>query len=63
MYLMMVLVCLGIAVMLSEAWILILTPVLVVTIYHIAIKHEEVYLEDVFGDSYRDYRKSVRRWI
>lgn len=63
MYLMMVFVCLGFGVMLSEAWIVILTPVLAITLYHIAIKHEEAYLEQVFGDSYRDYKKSVRRWI
>ncbi len=63
MYLMMVLVCLGFGVMLSEAWIVILTPVLAVALYHIAIKHEETYLEAVFGDSYREYRKAVRRWI
>jgi len=63
MYLMMVLACLGFAIVFSEPWILILTPVLVVALYHIAIKHEEVYLEEVFGDSYLHYKKMVRRWI
>lgn len=63
MYLMMLLVCLGFATILSESWILILTPVLAIALYHIAIKHEEAYLEEVFGDSYRDYKKLVRRWI
>ncbi len=63
MYLMMVLVCLSCAVVLSEAWLFLLTPVLGFALFHIAIKHEETYLAQKFGDSYRDYKKSVRRWI
>ncbi|MGI9261340.1 MAG: methyltransferase [Woeseiaceae bacterium] len=63
MYLMMVLVCLGVAIMLSEAWLVIFTPALAIALYQIAIKHEEAYLEGVFGDSYLNYKKSVRRWI
>jgi len=63
MYLMMLLVCIGFAVILSEPWILILTPVLAIVLYHIAIKHEEAYLEDKFGESYCTYKKTVRRWI
>ena len=63
MYLMMMLVNLGFAVVLSEAWILILMPILSLVLYHIAIKHEEVYLEEKFGESYRAYKQSVRRWI
>ena len=63
MYLMMVLVCAGFAIILSEAWILILTPVLAFALYHIAIKHEEQYLADKFGDSYLNYKKNVRRWF
>lgn len=63
MYLMMMLVNLGFAVILSEAWIVVMMPILTLVLYHIAIKHEEVYLEDQFGDSYRAYKKSVRRWI
>ncbi len=63
MYLMMLLVNLGFAVILSEAWIVILMPALALVLYHIAIKHEEVYLEEKFGDSYRAYKETVRRWI
>jgi len=63
MYLMMMLVNLGFAIILSEPWILILMPALAVVLYHIAIKHEEVYLEEKFGESYRAYKGSVRRWI
>lgn len=63
MYLMMLLVCAGFSVILAEIWILILTPVLAMVLYLIAIKHEEKYLEEKFGDSYRAYRNTVRRWL
>ena len=63
MYLMMLNVCVGFAIVFSEIWILILTPMLALVLYHIAIKHEEVYLEEKFGESYRAYKNSVRRWI
>jgi protein-S-isoprenylcysteine O-methyltransferase Ste14 len=63
MYLMMVLFCIGFAVILSDVWILILTPVCGWLIYCLAIRHEEVYLEEKFGDSYREYKGRVRRWI
>lgn len=63
MYLMMLIACLGFAVIFSEAWILIFTPVLAVALYHIAIKHEEKYLQQKFGESYLNYKKTVRRWI
>jgi protein-S-isoprenylcysteine O-methyltransferase Ste14 len=63
MYLMMVLFCVGFAVILSDVWILILTPVCAWLIFLLAIRHEEVYLEEKFGDSYRAYKNRVRRWI
>ena len=63
MYLMMLLVCIGFAIILAEVWILILTPVCGVTIYLTAIRHEEAYLKTKFGDAYLDYMKKVRRWI
>lgn len=63
MYLMMVLVNIGFAIILSEPWILILCPVLGFALYHIAIKPEEHYLEEKFGDGYRAYKTTVRRWL
>ena len=63
MYLGMVVFCIGFAVILSDLWILILTPVCGWLIYHLAIRHEEIYLEEKFGDSYRAYKNTVRRWI
>ena len=63
MYLGMIVFCLGFAIILSDVWILILTPVCGWLIYHLAIRHEEDYLEEKFGESYRAYKMTVRRWI
>lgn len=63
MYLQMILFCIGFSIILSSVWILILTPVCGWLIYNIAIRHEEIYLEDKFGDSYRAYKENVRRWV
>ena len=63
MYLMMVLVCAGASLLLASAWVLLLTPLCGVIIHLTAIRHEEAYLERMFGESYRRYRERVRRWI
>jgi len=63
MYLGMLLFCIGFTIILSDLWILILTPVCGWLIYYFAIRHEEAYLEEKFGDAYRAYQAGVRRWI
>lgn len=63
MYLMMVLVCVGVAVVLASAWVLLLSPLCGWIIYLTAVRYEEIYLERKFGDSYRRYKQQVRRWI
>jgi protein-S-isoprenylcysteine O-methyltransferase Ste14 len=63
MYLMMLIVCIAFSIILDEAWVLVLTPVCAVAIYLMAIRHEETYLEEKFGESYLAYKDSVRRWI
>jgi len=63
MYLGMIIFCIGFAVILSDVWILILTPVCGWLIYYFAIRHEEAYLEEKFGDAYRAYKAGVRRWV
>jgi protein-S-isoprenylcysteine O-methyltransferase Ste14 len=45
------------------AWALVLVPVVVLTVQRLAIAKEERYLEQKFGDAYRQYRAQVRRWI
>jgi protein-S-isoprenylcysteine O-methyltransferase Ste14 len=63
MYLQMLLVCLGFSIILANGWILLMTPVSAWLLYELAIKHEEIYLEKTFGESYLAYKQSVRRWI
>jgi protein-S-isoprenylcysteine O-methyltransferase Ste14 len=63
MYLMMVLVCIGVAILLSSFWILVLTPFCAWSLYHFAIAPEEAYLESKFGEPYRRYKTRVRRWL
>jgi protein-S-isoprenylcysteine O-methyltransferase Ste14 len=63
MYLQMVLVCLGVALILANTWILMLTPIAGWVLQRFAILPEEAYLERKFGDTYRAYRRRVRRWL
>lgn len=63
MYLQMVVVCLGMAILLMNWWILLLTPVCGWLLQWLAILPEEAYLERKFGESYRAYKQKVRRWL
>jgi protein-S-isoprenylcysteine O-methyltransferase Ste14 len=44
-------------------WALVLVPLVVLAVQRLAISKEERYLEQKFGDAYRQYRAHVRRWI
>ena len=48
---------------LANGWILMLVPVVVGIIHVTAIRPEEAYLEDKFGEPYLVYKRSVRRWL
>lgn len=63
MYLQMLTVCIGVAIILSNCWILLLTPLCAWSLYRCAIAPEEAYLERKFGDQYREYKRRVRRWL
>jgi protein-S-isoprenylcysteine O-methyltransferase Ste14 len=63
MYLMIVIVCVGFAIILSNAWILLLAPLCAFLLHRLAILPEEAYLERKFGDAYLAYRGRVRRWL
>ena len=63
MYLQSVLVCVGVAVILMDLWILALTPICAWLLQRFAILSEEAYLERKFGDTYLAYKGRVRRWI
>ena len=63
MYLQMILVCLGAAVILANWWIVALTPLVAWALQRLAILPEEAYLERKFGETYLAYRRRVRRWL
>ena len=63
MYLMMVIACVGFAIILSNAWILLLTPLCAFLLHRLAILPEEAYLERKFGEGYLAYKRKVRRWL
>ena len=63
MYLQMVLVCVGLAVLLSNLWILALAPACAWILQRFAIVPEEAYLEQKFGEQYTSYKSRVRRWL
>jgi protein-S-isoprenylcysteine O-methyltransferase Ste14 len=63
MYLQMVLGSVGFAILLRNAWILLLVPVCAWVLQRFAIVPEEAYLERKFGERYVAYKRSVRRWI
>ena len=63
MYLQIVLVCIGFAIILTNIWILLLTPVCAWVLHRFAILPEEAYLERKFGEEYLSYKRRVRRWL
>lgn len=63
MYLQMVIVCVGVAVLLANVWIALLTPLCALVLDRLVIQHEEEYLQRKFGQQYLDYKARVRRWI
>ncbi|SRR5260370_808397 len=62
-YLGMFLVYCGIGIAVRSPSILILTLLLAIVIRHGVVAREEAYLERLFGDTYRDYKARVRRWL
>ena len=63
MYVGMALIQASIGIGLENGWIIALLPPVLVLIYTTAIRPEEAYLERKFGDTYIEYKGSVRRWF
>jgi protein-S-isoprenylcysteine O-methyltransferase Ste14 len=63
MYVGLALLQTGVGIGFSNGWIILLVAPVLVIIYATAIRPEEDYLERKFGDTYVDYKKSVRRWL
>jgi len=53
----------GIGIAVRSPSILIMTLPLAIAIRYGVVAREEAYLERRFGDSYRDYKARVRRWL
>jgi protein-S-isoprenylcysteine O-methyltransferase Ste14 len=53
----------GLGILLGNLWISILAPVALATVHFIAVRPEEAYLGDKFGESYLRYKAEVRRYI
>lgn len=63
MYLGMLLIYTGVALLFDVFWALALTPAVIWLVTRFVIRREERYLEARFGDEYRAYRAEVGRWI
>ncbi len=63
MYVALAIFQIGVGLGLGNLWIVALTPLSLVAVYLVAVRHEEAYLERKFGDPYRRYKARVRRWL
>ena len=62
-YLGFVCTLIGLPLALGDYWGVVLSPLLVILMTQLVIKHEEAYLEGKFKDVYTSYRSRVRRWL
>jgi protein-S-isoprenylcysteine O-methyltransferase Ste14 len=63
MYLGMAFAYAGCAFLVNSTWCLAFLPIAIVLVQVLAIRREEKYLAEKFGDVYESYRSRVRRWI
>ena len=63
MYLSLLLSMIGIAALICSIWFWALVSFLGVALDYSAIRPEEGYLIDKFGDTYESYMREVRRWL
>jgi protein-S-isoprenylcysteine O-methyltransferase Ste14 len=54
---------LGLALLFGSWWPLALWPLVIVAVRQLAIRPEERYLTQRFGQTYTDYQSRVRRWL
>jgi protein-S-isoprenylcysteine O-methyltransferase Ste14 len=63
MYLTAVLFLTGVGVIVGNMLALVLVPCFILYIGRFQIAPEERALEGIFGEAYREYKRSVRRWV
>ena len=62
-YVALTLLYIGIAFLVNSVWVLLMVVPAVTLMNFGVIKREERYLEAKFGDEYREYKTTVRRWV
>ena len=63
LYLGTLLMLLGLGLGANLPWVVIAAAPAMLVIHFGVVVREEAYLEDIFGERYRDYRQRVRRWV
>lgn len=63
LYLSLLLLLFGISVLIVSLWLFFSIPILYILFLFKAVKPEENYLAQKFGDEYLNYSSKVRRWI
>ena len=63
MYVGMTLIQVGVGFAANDLWISLLAGPSLYGVHHLAVLPEEAYLTERFGDAYRAYRASVRRYL
>jgi len=63
LYLSLLLLLFGIAVLMLSIWLFFTIPILYILLLFKAVKPEESYLSQNFGEEYLEYSTKVRRWI
>lgn len=63
MYIAMSATYIGLSLLMSMVWPLVLLPLALASLYALVIRREERYLGDAFRDEYAAYRARVRRWM
>jgi protein-S-isoprenylcysteine O-methyltransferase Ste14 len=53
----------GLAFLFDVAWPILILPFVLVSLFSLVIRREELYLSDEYGDAYTAYRSRVRRWL
>ena len=63
LYLSLLLILLGIAVMTDSGWFVVAAATLGIILDRAVIRSEERVLGEIFGNQYINYKRSVRRWL
>jgi protein-S-isoprenylcysteine O-methyltransferase Ste14 len=63
LYVALTLIYVGLALLTNALWVLVLIVPVLLLMHYGVVRREERYLEAKFGDAYRAYRSSVRRYL